>query len=68
MSSDLMYEEALNILSEIHLQRPDLRLGQVLQQAVDKSTSTKNQDFHNISTKKLCSSLSSYRDTLRRGE
>ena len=55
---DLNFTKILKKLKEIHTQFPDIRFGQVLQQALDKEKRSHNVDFHDLSSKRILKALS----------
>ena len=65
---DMLYKDVLEILDEIHVLNPDLKLGMVLQTSVDNAKFGKNVDFHDLSTKKMLSALQKFKVIVLEGK
>lgn len=64
MAKDLNFNKVINVLKEIHKERPDLRFGMVVQLAFDQHKKQKNTDFHDVGTKAAHTALTKYKDSL----
>lgn len=63
--TDTYFDKILEILNQIHEEYPTLRLGQVLQGAVDHHFKSSNRDLHDISSKQLHESMVSFHKHLQ---
>jgi len=62
MAEDLNFEPILQVLLGIHEDFPDLRFGQVLQQAIDNSKQANNANFFDQSSKVILKSLYDFQE------
>ena len=69
MTEDIVFSEIVTILDEIHLIMPDLRFGEVIQNAVDLAHGERNKNISGLSSKKIYDSLDKYfeREKKKRG-
>lgn len=64
--SDTLFNECLHILTNIHKDMPDLRLGEVVQNALDSGCGKHNVCFSQVSTKECKMALQKYYDREKR--
>lgn len=57
---DTNFGKVLEKLKEIHRKYPDLRFGQVVQQAIDESAHKKNLDLHDRNSKQFLRALKEF--------
>ena len=69
MTEDIVFSEIVTILDDIHLIMPDLRFGEVIQNAVDLAHGERNKNISGLSSKKIYDSLDKYfeREKKKRG-
>lgn len=67
MDEDNVFDSVLEVLKEIHVLKPDLCFGMVLQTSVDRFKLGKNVDFHNLSSKQLLSALKNFKNDINNG-
>lgn len=60
LNEDTQYLEVLEKLKEAHALFPELRLGAILQGAIDMKKRTTNTNLNNISTKEFLLSLDTF--------
>ena len=54
---DILFNDILNELKDIHQKYPDLRFGQVIQESMDLSKKLNNVNFFDKSSKQVLASL-----------
>jgi hypothetical protein len=69
MTEDIKFSEILDVLTAVHTEMPDLRFGEVVQNAVDIAHGERNKNMSGISSKKMLDSLYYYyeREKKKRG-
>ena len=69
MATDRLYEEVVKKLLHIHVKFPDLRIGRVLQAALDHAKRGNNVNLNDVSTKEILRCLYEFDDitTKKRG-
>lgn len=63
--ADLIFNDILEVLIEIHEEFPDLKFGQVIQIAIDRKKGKENVNFSDISSKEILSHLNDYKNHLK---
>lgn len=58
--TDTKFNEVVDKLKEIHEKYPDLRFGEVIQTAVDRSKQTKNVQLHDVPSKLFLKALENF--------
>lgn len=54
---DFLFDQIIRTMQDIHIEHPDLAIGEVLQIAADKKKKTHNADLHNMSSKEMLKAL-----------
>lgn len=58
--TDLLFDQILDELQDIHEQFPELAFGPVLQQAIDRSKGGFNKNLNDLSSKEVLSALKAF--------
>lgn len=59
-NDDTLFLDGIEILKDAHGFFPDMRLGQMIQMAVDTKKRSKNYPLHDITTKEIITSMEEF--------
>ena len=63
MSKDILFNEIITVLQDIHNKFEDLRFGQVIQESMDKSKRLNNVNFFDRSSKQILTALNEFNES-----
>lgn len=62
---ELLFEEFVKALKQLHEANPTIRIPLLLQSSIDNAKGQPNSDLNNVSTKQLITYLNQYREVLK---